>query len=166
MAHFLSRLRQKLSIYLSPGAMRALRPFLTVQFVIFMMMGIFNTAVLICAATLLDMFNRYVLSSDNIIRVIAEHSRLNFIIGYIISIIVSFFMNCKITFRQKPTWRKFITFPISYLPNFIFQYVMVFIFTSLNLNQTIAYICAAVVGTPLTFAAMRLIVFRRRKTDD
>ncbi|MCH5210637.1 MAG: GtrA family protein [Oscillospiraceae bacterium] len=166
MAQFLSQLRQKLSRHLSPGAMRAIRPFLTVQFIIFMLMGILNTAVLICTATLLDIFNHYLLSPENTIRSIAEHLRLNFILGYVISIITSFFMNCKITFRQKPTWGKFITFPISYLPNFIFQYIMVFIFTSLNLNQTIAYICAAVIGTPLTFAAMKLIVFRRRKTDD
>ena len=165
MAQFLSELRQKLARHLSPAVMRAIRPFLTVQFITFMLMGIFNTGVLVCAATLLDIFNHHVLPPDSVLRVIAEHSRLNFIIGYIISIITSFFMNCKITFGQKPTWEKFIRFPISYIPNFIFQYIVVFIFTSLNLNQTIAYICAAVIGTPLTFLAMKLIVFRRRQTN-
>ena len=165
MAEFLSKLRVRLANYLPVGVMRAVRPFLTVQFITFMLMGVINTAVLVCTATLLDIFNRYALSPDSVLRIVAEHSRLNFIIGYVVSIISSFFINCKITFRQKPTWRKFITFPVSYLPNFIFQYIMVFIFTSLDLNQTIAYICAAVVGTPLTFAAMKLLVFRRRKTN-
>ena len=165
MAEFLSKLRVRLATHLPPGVMRAVRPFLTVQFITFMLMGVINTAVLVCTATLLDIFNQYAFPPESALRAIAEHSRLNFIIGYAVSIISSFFINCKITFKQKPTWKKFITFPISYLPNFTVQYIMVFIFTSLNLNQTMAYICAAIVGTPLTFAAMKLLVFRRRKTN-
>ena len=164
-ARFLSELRQRLAAHLPAGVMRAVRPFLTVQFITFMLMGIVNTAVLVCTATLLDVFNEYVLPAQSLLRAFAMHSRLNFIIGYAVSIVTSFFMNCKITFKQKPTWRKFVRFPISYIPNFIFQYVMVFIFTSLHLNQTAAYICAALIGTPLTFAAMKLIVFGRRKIN-
>ncbi|MGN0106972.1 MAG: GtrA family protein [Hominilimicola sp.] len=160
----LSDLRVKLSRHLPPGVMRAVRPFLTVQFIIFMIMGIINTAVSVFTASLLDILHRNFISSDNIIRAMAEHLRSNFIFGYIVSIVTSFFLNCKFTFRQKPTWEKFIKFPISYIPNFIFQYIIVFIFTSLHWNSTVAYICAAIIGTPLTFAAMKLMVFRRKKT--
>ena len=164
MDRLLSDLRVRLSRHLPPGIMRAVRPFLTVQFIIFMMMGIINTAVSVCTATLLDILHRQLLAPDNIIRLMAENSRSNFIFGYIVSIVTSFFLNCKFTFRQKPTWEKFIKFPVSYIPNFIFQYIIVFIFTSLQWNSTVAYICAAVIGTPLTFAAMKLMVFRRKKT--
>lgn len=164
MAKFLSDVRLKLSHHLPPGIMRAIRPFLTIQFVIFMLMGIINTAVSVCTASFLDIIHRNFFAPDNIIRIIAEHSRSNFIFGYIVSIVTSFFLNCKFTFRQSPTWEKFIKFPISYIPNFIFQYIMVFIFTAINWNSTVAYICAAIIGTPLTFAAMKLMVFRRKKT--
>lgn len=163
MDKFLSSVRMRLSYHLPPSFMRAIRPFITVQFIIFMAMGIANTAVSVGTATLLDIIHTYLLPTDNFIRVFAEHTRANFIFGYIVSIITSFFLNCRFTFKQKPTWEKFIKFPISYIPNFIFQYGMVFLFTALGWNSTIAYICAAIIGTPLTFAAMKLMVFRRKK---
>lgn len=163
MAHFLSNVRIWLSLRISPKAMRAVRPFLTVQFVIFMVMGIINTAVSVITATILDIATAYALPSDSLLAAFIVRTRLNFIIGYAVSLITSFFLNSKFTFHQRPTWKNFIKFPISYIPNFIFQYLMVFIFTMLHGRTTIAYICAAVLGTPVTFAAMKLIVFRRKK---
>lgn len=161
MARILSSLRVWLSYRLSPKTMNALRPFLTVQFVIFMVMGIANTAVSVCVATALDML--LALSPDRAFASFWAHTRLSFIIGYCVSLITSFFLNSRFTFHQKPTLRNFIKFPISYLPNFAFQYLMVFIFTMLHQRTTIAYICAAVLGTPMTFIAMRLVVFKRRR---
>lgn len=164
MDRFLSGLRVRLSERLPANTMRALRPFLTVQFVVFMFIGIVNTAVSVITATILDILSKNFLPSDSALRILSQNSRLNFIIGYAASIVTSFFLNSKITFHQKPTWKKFIKFPVSYIPNFVFQYLMVFLFTALNLNSTIAYICAAVIGTPLTFAAMKLMVFKRKKS--
>ena len=160
MERFLSNLRVHLEERISPNMVRVIRPFMTVQFVIFMLLGIVNTAVSVGTATLLDILHNAFLAPDNPLRLIAEHSRSNFIV----SIITSFFLNCHFTFHQRPTLKKFLKFPISYIPNFIFQYLMVFIFTALNLNSTLAYICAAILGTPLTFAAMKLMVFSRRKS--
>lgn len=164
MDRFLSGLRVRLKDHLSAKTMRALRPFLTVQFVIFMFIGVVNTAVSVITATILDILCKNFMSADNALRILAQNSRMNFIIGYAASIVTSFFLNSKITFHQKPTWKKFIKFPISYIPNFIFQYLMVFLFTALHLNSTIAYICAAIIGTPLTFAAMKFMVFKRKKS--
>lgn len=163
MSYFLAKLRINLSNHLPSKVMFAVRPFLTVQFFVFMLMGIINTAVSVITATLLDLANCYLLSEDNLIRVFAEHSRINFIVGYGISIITSFFLNSKFTFHQKPTLKRFIKFPISYIPNFVIQYIIVFIFTSFDLKSTIAYILAAIIGTPVTFAAMKLMIFRNKK---
>lgn len=165
MDSFFSDLRRRLGRHLPPKIMRAVRPFLTVQFFIFMLMGIVNTVISVGTATLLDIIHQNFLSSDNILRVYASHFRSNFIFGYIISIITSFFLNSKFTFHQKPTWKKFVRFPISYIPNFIFQYLMVFLFTALKWNSTLAYICAAILGTPVTFIAMKLMVFRHKKNS-
>lgn len=162
MAHMLSRLRVWLSCRVSPQTMRAIRPFLTLQFFIFMFMGIINTAILVITATLLDIITNLILSPQSAVSIFIINTRLNFIIGYIVSLITSFFLNSKFTFHQKPTWKNLLKFPISYIPNFIFQYLMVFIFTLLNWMTTIAYIFAAVLGTPVTFIAMKF-VFRRKK---
>lgn len=163
MAHLLSKIRVRLSYRLPKKTMRAVRPFLTVQFVIFMLMGIINTAVSVVTATGLDILNAYLLPDESALASFISHTRLNFIIGYAVSLITSFFLNSKFTFHQKPNWKSFLKFPVSYLPNFVFQYLLVFIFTILRWRTTIAYICAAVLGTPITFIAMKLIVFRRRK---
>lgn len=128
MERFLSNLRVRLEEHISPNMMRVIRPFMTVQFVIFMLLGIVNTAVSVGTATLLDILHNAFLAPDNPLRLIAEHSRSNFIFGYIVSIITSFFLNCHFTFHQRPTLKKFLKFPISYIPNFIFQYLMVFFY--------------------------------------
>lgn len=164
MDRLLSDFRLWLSDRLPCGVMRAVRPFLTVQFIIFMLMGIINTAISVSAATILDMLHASFLPSDSLLRTMSQQFRINFILGYMISIITSFFLNCKFTFHEKPTLRKFLKFPVSYIPNFIFQYIFVIIFTAMHRNQTLAYICAAIIGTPITFAAMKLIVFGRNKS--
>lgn len=163
MDKLLSDFRVWLAARLPQNTMRAIRPFLTVQFFVFMLMGIINTVISITVATLLDLCHAYFLSPDNAYRVFAHHTNANFICGYIVSIITSFFLNCRFTFHEKPSWSKFVKFPVSYIPNFLFQYLFVFIFTLLGWNKTIAYICAAIIGTPMTFAAMKFIVFRKRK---
>ena len=112
MERFLSNLRIRLEERVSPNMMRVIRPFMTVQFVIFMLLGIVNTAVSVGTATLLDILHNAFLAPDNPLRLIAEHSRSNFIFGYIVSIITSFFLNCHFTFHQRPTLKKFLKFPI------------------------------------------------------
>ena len=79
MERFLSNLRVRLEERVSPNMMRVIRPFMTVQFVIFMLLGIVNTAVSVGTATLLDILHNAFLAPDNPLRLIAEHSRSNFI---------------------------------------------------------------------------------------
>ncbi len=164
MDRLLSGIRRWLSYRLPENIMRALRPFLTVQFIIFMIMGIINTFFASLVATLLDIAKNMFLDLQNPVRIFIDNFRTNFIIGYIASIVLSFFLNSKYTFCQKPTLKRFIKFPISYIPNFLFQYPMVFMLTSLHRNHTAAYITAAVLGTPITFISMKLMVFNKRKT--
>ena len=57
MERFLSNLRVHLEERVSPNMMRVIRPFMTVQFVIFMLLGIVNTAVSVGTATLLDILH-------------------------------------------------------------------------------------------------------------
>ncbi len=84
MAHMLSRLRVWLSCHVSPQTMRAIRPFLTLQFFIFMFMGIINTAILVITATLLDIITNLILSPQSAVSIFIINTRLNFIIGYIV----------------------------------------------------------------------------------
>ena len=68
MERFLSNLRVRLEEHISPNMMRVIRPFMTVQFVIFMLLGIVNTAVSVSTATLLDILHNAFLAPDNPLR--------------------------------------------------------------------------------------------------
>ena len=65
MERFLSNLRVRLEERISPNMVRVIRPFMTVQFVIFMLLGILNTAVSVGTATLLDILHNAFLAPDN-----------------------------------------------------------------------------------------------------
>ena len=82
MERFLSNLRIRLEERVSPNMMRVIRPFMTVQFVIFMLLGIVNTAVSVGTATLLDILhtaiNRRTLTFQLYIRIYSQHN--NFIL--------------------------------------------------------------------------------------
>ena len=76
--------------------------------------------------------------------------------------VISFLLNTYVTFGEKPTWKKAVKFPLSYIPNFIIQVVCVSLFKGMRWNNTIAYVVAAVIGLPITFITMKILVFRRK----
>ena len=133
---------------LPAGIGKRLRPFFTVQFLIFVVIGGVNTLSTAVFAAGLD-----------ILHPAGRDSRFNFVLGYLAGLVLSFFLNTRFTFRQKPTLRRFIRFPVSYIPNFIIQYLCVWLFTALSLNQTLAYLLAAAAGIPVTFLTMKFFVY-------
>lgn len=89
MERFLSNLRVRLEEHISPNMMRVIRPFMTVQFVIFMLLGIVNTAVSVGTATLLEhssqcvsctgqptAINRRTLTFQLYIRIYSQHNNI------------------------------------------------------------------------------------------
>ena len=141
--------------------MLVLKQFFTVAFFTFVAVGVVNTLSTAIISTLLDMLVEAspVLSSSEIISAL----RLTFIIGYLLSMLISFFLNCRFTFHEKPTLAKLIRFPVSYFPNFIIQYITVWFFTSvIPIHPTISYLIAAVIGIPVTFVTMKIFVFRKK----
>lgn len=88
---------------------------------------------------------------------------LSFAAGYASSLVISYFLNTFITFREKPGFVKFLKFASSYIPNFIIQNVILFvIYNLLGLDKLIAYILAGIIGVPVTFVMMRLFVFGKK----
>jgi len=92
-----------------------------------------------------------------------ERYNMTFIAAYVLSMIISFFLNTFITFREKPTWNKFIRFPIGYIPNFVVQYLTVAVFVWLGGSRAVAYVVAAVIGVPVTFLTMKYVVYKNRE---
>lgn len=158
MQKFLDGIGDFFEKFVPKALMKYVRRFLTVQFVLFVTVGVINTFNTAVIATVLDAVkNRFFVGAEYI-----ERYNITFVTGYVLSMIISFFLNTYITFREKPTWKKFIKFPLSYIPNFLIQYVCVALFASLGLNNTIAYMIAALIGIPVTFMTMKILVYKSK----
>lgn len=87
---------------------------------------------------------------------------LSFALGYITTLLLSFFLHAKLTFRAKPSFGRFGKFVVSYLPNFIVQTLSVFLLCHLlSLPEMLAYILAAILGIPITFLLMKFFAFQK-----
>lgn len=154
MQQFLDSISNFLKKFLPEGITKITDKFLTVEFIKFVIIGSINTLSTAIITTVLDSiaylagFQEEFLSKTNI----------TFIIGYIFSMVISFFLNTIITFKEKPTLIKALKFPISYIPNFIVQYAVVHILGS----GTLSYLIAAVIGIPVTFLTMRIFVYKKK----
>ncbi|WP_406692585.1 GtrA family protein [Saccharopolyspora sp. ID03-671] len=77
------------------------------------------------------------------------------------AVIVSYFLNCRFTFRTRPSMRKFLLFPLTNITNFagvtVFLYVLVEFF---GMDQRTAPLLATVLAVPATFAVTQLVLTR------
>lgn len=118
----------------------------------FTLVGVFNTASYYGLYLVFGLFLPY----------LAAH-----VVAFILSMIGSFFLNCHFTFRTKPTWRKFLLFPLSNATNFVVTsaglYVLVQFF---GINQRIAPLLAASVAIPVTFLVAQLVLAGRHRAPE
>lgn len=121
--------------------------FLNKEFIFFILIGVVNT------------FNgvifSYIYSS-------IFNENLAFVLGYISGLIISYILNSFITFKDRLSFKKFIKFAISYIPNFIIQnIVVILVFNVLGLHKLIAYMLAAIIGIPVTFILLKFFTFNK-----
>lgn len=89
--------------------------------------------------------------------------RISFVAGYVISIIFSYFLNTYFTYKEKPSLKKFLIFPLTYIPNFIIQYIgMILLVDQFDMNRKLAPIITAIVSTPITFFVMRYVIKKKK----
>lgn len=124
--------------------------FLSREFLSFVVVGVINTLSNVIFSTIYSLF--------------IPNTTLAFFPGYITSNVVSYILNSKLTFKEKLGFVKFIKFFISYIPNFIIQTVIVWLFDSFIHGPSIAaYAIAAVIGVPVTFVFMKIFAFRKKE---
>ncbi len=125
--------------------------FFSKKFMIYTLIGTFNTFNCVVFSTLLEM--AYV------------QENLAFAAGYILSLTISYIFNSIFNFKRKLTFLRYGKFLISYIPNFIIQNIVTFIFFNIiELHHIIAYIVAALLGTPVTFLFLKVFAFGEKKS--
>lgn len=84
---------------------------------------------------------------------------ISHITGFIVAFVISYYLNCYFVYRVKPTWRKFISFPITQLVNVSLQTVLLYVFvSSLNLPAEIAPFAGLIITIPITFILSKWIL--------
>lgn len=74
------------------------------------------------------------------------------IIGFLVSFVISFFLNTYFTYRVKPTLKKFLQFPITQVVNVSTSSLLVFLLVEwIHLNSNLAPIIAVFFTVPITF---------------
>lgn len=84
---------------------------------------------------------------------------ISHILAFLISMVGSFFLNSYFTYRTKPTWKKFIQFPMTYVVNITVTTIGVYVLVDLcKLNETISPLIASFGAIPFTFIISKKIL--------
>ncbi|HAM80632.1 MAG TPA: GtrA family protein [Ornithinibacillus sp.] len=80
-------------------------------------------------------------------------------LGYLISMVGSFYLNCYFTYKTKPTLKKFLQFPLTYIVNYSVTTFSLFIFVDLlNWGEFFAPLLASIIPIPFTFILSKWIL--------
>lgn len=125
--------------------MNFIKPFLTKEFLLFLVIGVANTFNGTAFSWLYSFFC---------------NPNLSFVFGYITALTISYWLHSRFNFRQPMRWLVYGKFCLSYVPNFLIQNVVVFLcYNLLGIHQLISYGLAAIVGIPVTFLLIKLFTF-------
>jgi putative flippase GtrA len=114
------------------------------QIITFALVGVVNTATYYGLYLLFLMYLPY----------LAAH-----IIAFLLSMIGSFFLNARFTYRTRPTWRKFLLFPLTNATNFVITTVGVYVIVDmLHVGSKFAPLLASAAAIPVTFVVSRWVM--------
>lgn len=81
------------------------------------------------------------------------------LLGFFISMIGSFYLNSYFTYRTKPTFKKFLQFPLTYVVNILVSTLAIYILVQLlSIHDNIAPIIATIIAIPFTFLLSKMIL--------
>ncbi|GHI09022.1 sugar transferase [Streptomyces cellostaticus] len=84
------------------------------------------------------------------------------ILAFLLSMIGSFFLNARFTYRTRPTWRKFLLFPLTNVTNFLITTAGVYVIVDvLHAGSRFAPLLASAAAIPVTFVLSRRIMLPR-----
>lgn len=84
---------------------------------------------------------------------------ISHITGFIVSFIISYYLNCYFVYKVKPTWRKFIQFPLTQVVNMGMQILLLYIFVQwLHISSVIAPFAGLILTIPVTFIMSKYIL--------
>ncbi|MEU3458681.1 GtrA family protein [Streptomyces sp. NPDC006733] len=87
-----------------------------------------------------------------------------YVAAFVLSMVGSFFLNTYFTYRTRPTWRKFLFFPLTNLTNFTVTSVGMYVLVEwCGVGEKPAPLIAAAAAIPVTFVLSRRILLAREQ---
>ena len=84
------------------------------------------------------------------------------VLAFVVAMVGSYFLSCYFTFRTKPTWRKFLLFPLSNATNFVVSTAGLYLLVHwLDVDSRIAPLLAAAAAIPFTFVIAQFVLVNR-----
>ncbi|CAL9436287.1 hypothetical protein SUDANB120_02145 [Streptomyces sp. enrichment culture] len=84
---------------------------------------------------------------------------LAYTLAFLLAMVGSFFMNTYFTYRTRPTWKKFLLFPLTNVTNYVIQSAGLYALVAwAGMDTRIAPLVAAVAAIPFTFLLSRKIL--------
>lgn len=115
------------------------------KFLRFCMVGVINTV---------HYYMWYILLLSFKVPYVISHT-----MAFTLSMIGSFFLNCYITFKIKPTLEKFIKFPLTTLSNYLIStFSLVILVDIFKISSSIAALLASIIPIPITFMVTQYIL--------
>ncbi|MFF4751357.1 GtrA family protein [Streptomyces sp. NPDC002514] len=89
------------------------------------------------------------------------------VLAFLLSMVGSFFLNARFTYRTRPTWRKFLLFPLTNATNFVITTVGVYVIVDvLHAGSRFAPLLASMAAIPVTFVVSRWVMMPRASEGD
>ena len=106
----------------------------------------------------INTFNYYVVYLL-LLKVLNVQYLVSHITGFIVALIISYYLNCYFVYKVQPTLRKFLQFPITQLVNVGMQTLLLFIFVRFfHINSVIAPFGGLIITIPVTFILSKYIL--------
>ncbi|GHD96304.1 GtrA family protein [Streptomyces naganishii] len=87
------------------------------------------------------------------------------VLAFTLSMVGSFFLNARFTYRTRPTWRKFLLFPLTNATNFLVTTTGVYVIVDvLHAGSRLAPLLASAAAIPVTFVVSRMIMLPKVDT--
>jgi len=79
--------------------------------------------------------------------------------GFIVSFIISYYLNCYFVYKVTPTLRKFIKFPLTQLVNMGMQTLLLYVFVQwFHISSVIAPFAGLIITIPITFVLSKYLL--------
>ncbi|WP_281198119.1 GtrA family protein [Staphylococcus felis] len=97
-----------------------------------------------------------------LLKLLHVHYLISHIVGFVIALVISYFLSCYFVYHVKPTLKKFLAFPLTQVVNMGTQFILLFVFVEfLHINETFAPFIGLVFTIPVTYLLSKFILKNR-----